>query len=101
MPFDNYPQTPLEQPEHLDEPPLEGVIVVPYERLSQEALEAIIEEFVSREGTDYGDYQHSLADKVTQVLKQIKQGKAVVLFDPDTQNCHIELTTNVRPYLPE
>lgn len=94
MPF----ETP---PEHHDEVPLEGVVVVPYERLSTDVLEAVIEEFVSREGTDYGDYSHSLADKVEQVLKQIKQGKAVVLFDPDTQNCHIELTTKVRAYLPE
>lgn len=94
MPFD----TP---PEHHDEAPIEGVVVVPYERLSAEALEAIIEEFVSREGTDYGDYSHSLSDKVEQVLKQVKLGKAVVLFDPESQNCHIELSTKVRQYLPE
>ncbi len=96
-----YNSTPPEQPDYLDEPPIEGVIAIPYERLSDDVLAAIIEEFVSREGTDYGDYSHSLADKVEQVLKQVKQGKAVVLFDPDSQSCHIELTTKVRQYLPE
>ena len=82
-------------PDHHQEAPLEGVVVVPYERLSEEALTGIIEEFVSREGTDYGDYNYDLADKVQHVYKQLKQGKAVVLFDPDTQTCHIELAENV------
>lgn len=90
-----------EPPEYLDEAPVEGVVSIPYERLSEDALYAIIEEFVSREGTDYGDYQYSFADKIEQVLAQIKKGKAVILFDPISQNCHIELSATVRPYLEE
>ena len=101
MPFDPFPPSQPEPPDYLDEPPVEGVIAIPYQRLTDDALEAIIEEFVSREGTDYGDYSDSLADKVQQVLAQIKKGKAVILFDPASQNCHIELTTKVRPFLSE
>lgn len=98
MPFNsptNNPTSDNQPPERHEEAPVEGVIAVPYERLSADALEAIVEEFVTREGTDYGDYTHSLADKVEQVLEQIKQGKALVLFDPVSESCHIELTRTV------
>lgn len=76
----------------LDDAPDEGVIAVPYQQLSREALDAILEDFVGREGTDYGDYQFSLADKKAQVLAQLESGQATLLFDPVQQTCHIEMT---------
>lgn len=87
-----------ELPGHISEPPLQGVVPIPYERLSAEALQGIIEEFIAREGTDYGDYQYSFADKREQVLQQLKAGRAVILFDPESSSCQIELTANVRGY---
>lgn len=81
---------------HFDDSPASGVIPVPYERLSPEALSGIIEEFVTREGTDYGDYEFNLADKKQHILTQLKSGKATVLFDPDTGVCHIQLKEMVQ-----
>ena len=52
----------------MEEVPEQGVIAVPYQRLSADALDAILEDYVSREGTDYGDYSFSLSDKKAQVL---------------------------------
>lgn len=72
--------------------PEQGVIVVPYERLSAEALQGIIDEFVGREGTDYGDYNYSFDDKRGQVFRQIQTGKVTVLFDPVGECCHLVLT---------
>lgn len=65
----------------------EGV-QVPYESLSVEVLNAIIEEFVLQEGTDYGA-ECSLSDKVEQVRKQLVSGKAVIVFDANTETCFI------------
>ena len=76
--------------------PEHGVIAVPFQRLSADALDAILEDFVGREGTDYGDYHYSLADKKAQVLQQLQSGKATLLFDPVSQTCHIELTHVLR-----
>lgn len=84
-----------ELPSHISEPPAQGVLAIPYQRLSDDALHSIIEEFVSREGTDYGDYDYSFADKKAQVLTQLQQGTAVILFDPSLENCHIELKANL------
>jgi len=41
---------------------------IPFEELAVETLTAIIEEFISREGTDYGVHEISLEKKVQQVM---------------------------------
>lgn len=64
---------------------------IPHTALSPEALQNLIEEFVTREGTEYGARDYSLADKVRQVLRQIETGRAVILYDPETSTCHIEV----------
>ena len=62
---------------------------IPFNRLSPEVLKGIIEEFVLREGTDYGNASYSLADKVEHVRGQLEKGKAVVVFDPESETCNI------------
>lgn len=66
-----------------------GVIEIPYQSLSADALEGVIEEFTSRDGTDYGDVEYSLAEKVEQVIEQLRRGYLTLLFDPINQSCHI------------
>jgi len=65
------------------------VIEIPVDRLSAELLEAVIEEFVLREGTDYGDREVSLAAKIAQVRQQIARGQVVIVFDPDSETCNL------------
>ena len=79
--------------------PEEGVIRVPYDRLSADALDGIIEEFVSREGTDYGDYDYSFDDKKDQVHAQIRRGQVVILFDPVGETCQLALADQLPPGL--
>lgn len=74
-----------------DDAPQEGVLEIDYKLLSSEALDGVLEEFISREGTDYGEQYYSLEDKKAQVLKQLKNNKAVLLFDPISQQSHIEV----------
>lgn len=73
---------------------------IPHTALSPEALQNLLEEFVTREGTEYGLHDYSLADKVRQVLRQIETGKAVILYDPHTSSCHIEVRDRV-PHEPD
>jgi len=56
-------------------------IKIPYNRLSPEALQGVIEEFVTRDGTDYGEVEIPLETKISQVLTQLKSEKAVIVFD--------------------
>ena len=43
------------------------MIEIPLDRLSSDLLNAIIEEFINREGTDYGVSEVSLETKIQQV----------------------------------
>jgi uncharacterized protein YheU (UPF0270 family) len=64
-------------------------IIVPHDALRAETLRAVIEEFVSRSGTDYGEHERSLADKTAEVLAQLQRGEAVLVLDPKTQTVNI------------
>ena len=56
-------------------------IVIPYRDLSDTALRGVLESFVLREGTDYGEREVSLEQKVAHVLRQLERGEAQIVFD--------------------
>ncbi len=55
-------------------------MIIPLDQLPNETLLAIIEEFILREGTDYGDENISKETKIFQVKKQLEQGSAVLVY---------------------
>lgn len=65
------------------------LIVVPHTELSADALQGVIESFVLREGTDYGEITFSLAQKVAHVTRQLERGEAQIVFDPRTESIDI------------
>lgn len=66
----------------------EGVDV-PYERLEPEALENLIQEFVTRDGNDWGDVDGTLENKVGQVMRQLRNRRAKIVFDLKSQTANI------------
>lgn len=64
-------------------------MIIPYQELEPDTLTALIEEFVSRDGTDYGEYEFSLSDKVAQVKSLLQSGQVVILFSESTGLCNI------------
>jgi uncharacterized protein len=64
-------------------------VVVPYSELAEELLHAVVESYVLREGTDYGEKEFSLEDKVAHVVKQLKRGEAQIVFDPETESVSV------------
>lgn len=65
------------------------LVEIPFGQLSSDALAGVIEEFVSREGTDYGERAYSMEEKKTLVKTQLERGTARLIFDPETQSCNI------------
>jgi uncharacterized protein YheU (UPF0270 family) len=61
---------------------------VPLDALSPAALRGVVEEVVTREGTDYGE-EVPLEVKVEQVMAQLRSGAALIVFDPETESCTI------------
>jgi uncharacterized protein YheU (UPF0270 family) len=55
-------------------------MIIPLEQINAETLQAIVEEFILREGTDYGGIDTSKAEKIAQVKLQLQQGSAVIAY---------------------
>jgi uncharacterized protein YheU (UPF0270 family) len=64
-------------------------VMVPYAELDPELLRAVVESYVLREGTDYGEKEYSLDEKVAKVIAQLKRGEAKIVFDPESESVSI------------
>lgn len=68
-----------------------GGTELPVDALSPEALRGLVEEFVTRDGTDYGAVERGLEDKIRDVLAQLAAGEARIVFDAETETANIVL----------
>jgi uncharacterized protein len=68
-----------------------ALVVVPSSQLAPETLQALIESFVLREGTEYGAHEVPLGTKVAQVLRQLQRKEAQIVFDPATETIDIRM----------
>ncbi len=64
-------------------------MIIQHTELQPETLHALVEEFVSREGTDYGGPEYSLKQKVEQVLTQLEQGQVFIIYSELHESCSI------------
>ena len=60
---------------------------IPPQALSEEALEGIIDDYILREGTDYGQQEASLEEKRLQVKRQLDLGLVSIHYDADLESC--------------
>ncbi len=65
--------------------------IIPIDRLSPQAVKGVIEEFISRDGTDYGEKEASPERSFWQVKHRLETGLAVLVYDDETE------TTNILP----
>jgi uncharacterized protein YheU (UPF0270 family) len=71
-------------------------VVIPHADLTADVLRRVVESFVLREGTDYGQEELSLDQKVARVMRQLHRGAAQIVFDPQSQTVDVVLSV-VRP----
>lgn len=67
----------------------EKAVIVPFQKLSPQALEGLIKEFILREGTDYGRREFSLEEKIEHVMNQLKAKHIHVVFDLKNESTSI------------
>ena len=60
-------------------------VAVPAERLGRDVLLALLEEFASRDGTDYGNYELTLQGKVDALHNQLQRADLQLLYDADSE----------------
>ena len=69
-------------------------MLIPHDQLEPDTLTRLIEDFVTRDGTDNGD-ETPLETRVTRVRRALDKGAAVIVFDPDSQQCQLALRRDV------
>ncbi len=62
-----------------------SMIEIPPQRLDPQVLEALLQDFASRDGTDYGARECSLEEKTAQLRQQLERGELLILFDGDSE----------------
>ncbi len=65
-------------------------MLIPYQMLEADTLHRLIEDFVTREGTDNGD-DTPLATRVARVQQALKRRDAVIAFASEHQQCQLML----------
>ena len=64
-------------------------MLIPYESIDTDTLTRLIESFVLREGTDYGEEEVPLEEKVNQVLEQLQEGIVVIEYSEEHESVNI------------
>ena len=78
-------------------PKNEQGVLIPYEKLSAAALQGLIEEVVTRNGTDNGYIQASLEQNVAMVMGQLRRKEVVVVYDENAQTANIISAKDLSP----
>ena len=68
---------------------------IPVSKLSPETLQGVIKEFISRDGTDYGEIEASPETNFRQIKQSLENGSAVLLFDDEAETTNICLADDL------
>jgi uncharacterized protein YheU (UPF0270 family) len=69
-------------------------MLIPFELIEADTLDNLLEDFVTREGTDNGD-DTPLNVRVERARHALKRGEAVIVFEPESQQCQLMLKAEV------
>jgi len=73
-------------------------MLIPYDHLEADTLTRLIEDFVTRDGTDNGD-ETPLQTRVERVRYALGKKQAFIVFDPESQQCTLMLKHDIAPEL--
>jgi uncharacterized protein YheU (UPF0270 family) len=61
------------------------MVRIPLERVDSAVLNSMLEDYASRDGTDYGSRELSLEEKVANLQLQLRDGSLAVVYDLDSE----------------
>lgn len=64
-------------------------MIIPFDSIDEEILQSLVESFVLREGTDYGEVEISLQEKVVQIIQQLSSGDIVIEYSEEHESVNI------------
>ena len=75
------------------------MIKVDHTLLSPEALDNLLIDIITRESTDYGEFTQDIHRKKSQLVQQLQQEKAVIVYNADEDACDIVKMELFKTYL--
>lgn len=69
-------------------------IDIPYKEIPAASLRRMLEEFVTREGTNYGEKEFLLDELVEQLKQQLSSHRAIIQYDEISETFNIVSTEN-------
>lgn len=76
----------------------DDIVEIPFTELEPDTLQRLIEEFVTRDTTDYGDRERTIESKVADVVRQLRNREVRIVFERTTNNVNIVPTARVAPF---
>lgn len=73
-------------------------MIIPHDQLAAATLDNLLEDFVTRDGTDNGD-ETPLETRVQRVRHALGKQQAFIVFDPESQQCTLMLKHDIPPEL--
>ncbi len=64
-------------------------MIIPWQSLNTDILDAMLEEIVTRDGTDYGDVEKTTLQKVSYAKNQIKAGYALIFWNTELESASL------------
>jgi len=65
-------------------------MIIPHTDIAADTLHALIEEFVTRDGTDYGEHEVSTEQKVQQVMRQLERQEIFIVYSELHETCTLK-----------
>lgn len=62
------------------------MVEIPWQKLSPDAFQGLLEELVTRDGTDYGEQELSTAEKVENLRRLLEEKQAIIAFSPESES---------------
>ncbi|MFI2810395.1 YheU family protein [Microbulbifer sp. YPW16] len=70
-------------------------MIIPHQQLDPGTLQNLLEEYATRDGTDYGEREVSLEDKVASLRRQLVSGDVVIWFEPGDESVNLVLAQDL------
>ncbi|WP_428820694.1 YheU family protein [Microbulbifer sp. MCCC 1A16149] len=70
-------------------------MIIPHRQIDPEALQNLLEEYATRDGTDYGEREVSLEDKVASLRRQLENKTVVIWFEPGEESVNLILSEDI------
>ncbi|MFT6329701.1 MAG: hypothetical protein ACJAYN_001635 [Bermanella sp.] len=64
-------------------------MIIPADSIDNETLQSLVESFVLREGTDYGEVEITMQEKVDQIIEQLRLGDIVIEYSEEHESVNI------------